>query len=79
MLGENHSLVIDFPELEESISKLVHSDESFTKENKRYTELDKEIRSLEMRNAPIEDNEMRLLKQKRALLKDSLLKKLTNH
>ncbi|BCL68616.1 conserved hypothetical protein [Vibrio nigripulchritudo MADA3029] len=78
MLGEDHSLIVDFPELETEIQKLMQSDTEFAQENKKYTQLDKEIRSLELRNAPIDDDEMHRMKSERAFLKDALYKKLTS-
>ena len=79
MLGEDHSLANDFPELEDKINELMASDPSFEQENKRYKALDKEIRKLEMNRAPIDDEEMTRLKQERAVLKDELYAKLTGN
>ena len=79
MLGEDHSLASDFPELKDTINNLIKSDPSFAAENKQYTALDKEIRKLEMNNAPIDDDEMTRLKHKRALFKDDLYAKITEH
>ena len=76
MLGEDHSLQNDFPELVEVISRLLESDASFVQDNKRYTALDKEIRSLELRGGPIDDQAMHQLKHDRAELKDSLYQRL---
>lgn len=76
MLGENHSLLNDFPEHKDAIASLSENDESFRADNKRYTALDKEIRDLELRGAPIEDHEMHKLKHDRAELKDSLYQRL---
>lgn len=77
MLGENHSLVHDFPELAKVIKELSQSDEVFAEENRRYTALDKQIRGLEMQDSPIDDDAMHGLKVERAALKDSLYGKLT--
>lgn len=77
MLGENHSLQNDFPELKEKIDNLVSQDESFASDAKRYHELDAEIRKLELRNSPIEDEAMHQLKHDRSVLKDSLYQRLT--
>ncbi len=78
MLGEDHSLIVDFPELETTIVELMQSDAEFAKENKKYTALDKEIRTLELRNAPIDDDEMHRMKSERAFLKDALYRKITS-
>jgi len=76
MLGEEHSLPHEFPEYKEAISKLIESDPSFAQENKRYNALDKEIRTLELNGAPIEDDSMQQLKLDRAELKDLLYQRL---
>lgn len=76
MLGEVHSLENDFPEFKETIAKLVKSNKSFDEENSRYNEVDKEIRTLELRNGPIDDEAMHQLKHDRAALKDNLYKQL---
>jgi uncharacterized protein YdcH (DUF465 family) len=76
MLGEDHSLVNDFPELLEVIARLLQSDPAFAAANKRYTALDKEIRTLELRGSPIEDQAMHRLKHDRAELKDQLYRQL---
>ena len=76
MLGENHSLLNDFPEMEEAINKLVKSDVSFAQDMKSYNALDKEIRVLELRGSPIDDPNMTQLKLNRTELKDALYKRL---
>lgn len=76
MLGEDHSLVNDFPELTATIASLIARDPGFAADNKRYTALDKEIRTLELRGSPIEDQAMHQLKHDRAELKDSLYARL---
>jgi uncharacterized protein YdcH (DUF465 family) len=78
MLGENHSLDHDFPELTFVIQDLNAHDELFAKDVKRYNELDKEIRKLELRDSPISDENMHKLKQDSAFLKDALYQKLTD-
>lgn len=77
MLGEDHSLVSDFPELEQDIKALTASDAAFAEENKKYTNLDRSIRKLELNNSPIDDDEMHKMKQERAFLKDALYDRLT--
>ncbi|NKF49041.1 YdcH family protein [Shewanella sp. WXL01] len=76
MLGESHSLANEFPEHSELIAKLVASDETFAADTKKYNGLDDEIRALELKNAPIDDEAMHQLKHDRAELKDSLYQRL---
>jgi uncharacterized protein YdcH (DUF465 family) len=78
MLGEDHSLVNEFPAHKDKISKLNKSDSIFADNAKRYHLLDSEIRKLELNNAPIDDEALHQLKQERAQLKDSLYLKITN-
>ncbi len=78
MLGENHSLLNDFPNNSDSILNLTRSDGLFAKNAKHYHALDKEIRTLEMRDSPIEDNSMHRLKHQRAELKDMLYRRIVN-
>ena len=78
MLGEDHSLAHDFPEYLDVIAHLMENDPTFCAANKRYTELDKEIRSLELRGSPIDDTAMQQLKHDRAELKDALYQKLVS-
>ncbi|MBV7298091.1 DUF465 domain-containing protein [Enterovibrio sp. NIFS-20-8] len=72
MLGESHSLKHEFPELENLIDHLIASDMHFAKEAARYNSLDTEIRKLELKGSPIEDEDMKRLKMERADLKDEL-------
>lgn len=76
MLGEDHSIVIDFPELKETLTRLNQSDTTFFEDNKRYNALDKEIRELELQDSPVQDDAMHALKHDRSVLKDSLYKRL---
>ncbi len=76
MLGEVHSLLNDFPEHTQVINRLNENDTGFAEDNKRYTALDKEIRTLELRGAPIDDHEMHKLKHDRAELKDALYQRI---
>ena len=78
MLGENHSLVNEFPEYQETIARLTESDEVFAKDAKRYNDLDREIRELELNGTPIDDDAMHQLKNERAALKDSLSQRLVD-
>ncbi|UPW17614.1 YdcH family protein [Agarivorans sp. TSD2052] len=76
MLGEDHSLAKEFPDLLDTITSLVKRDEAFAKDTKRYNALDKEIRVLELNGAPIDDEAMHQLKHDRSVLKDSLYQRL---
>jgi uncharacterized protein YdcH (DUF465 family) len=76
MLGENHSLNNDFPEYKDTISALSKSDEKFAEKAKQYNQLDKEIRVLELKDAPIDDETMHQMKHDRAMLKDLLYQRL---
>ncbi len=72
MLGENHSLAHEFPEHLDTINELSQSDEAFSSSASHYNALDKEIRTLELRGGPIDDQSMNQLKLERAGLKDML-------
>ncbi len=76
MLGEDHSLLSEFPEFKSTIEKLVEIDTGFAKDTSQYNELDKTIRQLELRGSPISDDEMHQKKHDRAVLKDSLYQRL---
>lgn len=78
MLGENHSLLNEFPEFKELIQELAQSDQLFFEDMKKYDNLDSEIRELELSNSPLDDESMHKLKQERAALKDSLFQTLSN-
>ncbi len=72
MLGEDHSLINEFPSYKEKIIALSSTNAEFGNDAKRYHELDKEIRTLELDNAPIGDEALHKLKQEHAILKDAL-------
>ena len=72
MLGEDHSLVNEFPEFKELIAELSNNYSSFLDDVQNYNRLDAEIRNLELENSPIEDMAMHQLKHERAVLKDRL-------
>lgn len=76
MLGEDHSLIIDFPEYRETIEKLNTHDKKFSRSHERYSILDKDIRALELKDAPIDDNTMNALKHERSQLKDFLYQRI---
>lgn len=76
MLGEDHSLVKEFPEHAKKIDSLNESDPGFAKDCQRYNSVDAEIRELELGSAPIGDAEMHELKHERRVLKDKLYSQL---
>jgi len=76
MLGEDHSLLKEFPKHKDKINKLNASNGDFAKDCERYNAVDAEIRELELQSAPIGDSEMHDLKHERRVLKDSLYKQL---
>ncbi|MCM2680303.1 YdcH family protein [Echinimonas agarilytica] len=76
MLGESHSLIHDFPESKDTINALISADPTFAKDAKTYHQLDEEIRKLELKGAPIEDDAMHTLKHNRSVLKDSLYQRI---
>ncbi|MFA0345665.1 DUF465 domain-containing protein [Vibrio sp. F13] len=77
MLGENHSLVHEFPEMKDKIAELAKTDDGFAADMKTYDNLDKEIRKLELKDSPIDDGSMHQLKHDRSVLKDALHARLT--
>ncbi|ARD22305.1 MULTISPECIES: YdcH family protein [Shewanella] len=76
MLGENHSLRNEFPDHLDTITALNSSDANFAEILKRYDELDKQIRDLELKDSPIADDAIHDLKQQRVEMKDALYHKI---
>ncbi|WP_338362942.1 YdcH family protein [uncultured Pseudoalteromonas sp.] len=76
MLGEDHSLTNDFPQHLNTIAELNKNDTEFAKKADKYDKLDKEIRTLELKDAPISDEQMNQLKHERSELKDWLYERL---
>ena len=76
MLGEDPSLTNDFPQYLNTIAELNKSDTEFAKKADKYDKLDKEIRVLELKDAPISDEQMNQLKHERSELKDWLYERL---
>jgi len=72
MLGENHSIHHEFPEQHDLIEKLMVEDLHFKKLVDEYNQLDKDIRSLELNGAPIEDLTLEQMKKRRIQLKDEV-------
>ncbi|PSW03731.1 YdcH family protein [Photobacterium lipolyticum] len=78
MLGENHALFIEFPEMKNKIHQLKMADENFKSMSDRYHKLDHVIRGLECNNVPTEDQHYTQLKMERAQLKDKIYSALNN-
>ncbi|KAA1158226.1 YdcH family protein [Pseudoalteromonas fuliginea] len=76
MLGEDHSLTNDFPDHLNAIATLNTDDSEFAEKATQYDKLDKEIRVLELKDAPISDEQMHQLKHVRSELKDWLYQRL---
>ncbi|MGF1702297.1 YdcH family protein [Photobacterium makurazakiensis] len=78
MLGENHALFIEYPEMHGKIKELKMSDENFKHMSDRYHHLDHKIRGLEGNSIPTNDQHFMQLKLERLQLKDKLFSILTN-
>lgn len=68
----SHELHEEFPQYSDLIDELKSNNPKFGDKFKRYAELDQEIEGLEKRDAPIGDDKLHRMKQKRAELKDQL-------
>lgn len=78
MTVEHHPLIKDFPELRERIHALkVSGDARFTKLEKQYEDLDKQIVRVENGVETAPDASLEQLKQQRVHLKDQLYKLLS--
>ena len=69
MLGENHSLHHEFPEHHDLIDKLMKEDLHFKKIADEYNALDKEIRTIEQNNSPVEDISLTEMKKSAVISK----------
>ncbi|PSW21280.1 DUF465 domain-containing protein [Photobacterium sanctipauli] len=78
MLGENHALFLEYPEMHGKIRELKQSDENFKQMSDRYHQLDHKIRGLEVSNIPTDDHHFNQLKLERLQLKDKLYSILSN-
>lgn len=78
MLGEDHSLAKEFPEYLNTINELSKKNSEFSAKTKQYNAIDKEVRILELQDAPIDDQAMHQLKVERAELKDWLHQELVS-
>ena len=76
MTVEHHPLIKDFPELRDRIHAL-KGHAHFTKLEKEYEDLDKQIVRAENRVENLSDDQVETLKQQRVRLKDELYKLLT--
>jgi uncharacterized protein YdcH (DUF465 family) len=72
MLGEQHDLLHEFPDLETKIVTLRESDPSFAGLMDQYDNLDARVRKLEELGTPVTDETIEELKKERLLLKDQL-------
>ncbi|KLV07062.1 hypothetical protein ABT56_05730 [Photobacterium aquae] len=78
MLGESHSLNVEFPEHQDRIQELKSSNEHFKLMADRYHHLDHKIRGLECSNVPTDDQHFTQLKLERLQLKDQIFSILSN-
>jgi len=73
---ESHDLYHEFPEYQETIRKLVLSNDNFSNMMREYTEIDLKVARIEQRLDPASDVYAEELKQMRVRLKDRLYKML---
>ncbi len=76
MLGENHALILEYPQHKERIHQLKVSDPEFREMAKEYHQLDHQIRGLEQNQVPTDDGHFNELKMRRAQLKRQLVEML---
>lgn len=79
MLGESHSVHHEFPEHHDLIEKLMHDDMHFKRLADEYNALDKEIRSIEINNSPVDDTTATEMKMRRGHLKDEIYQIITKN
>ncbi len=72
MLGEKHDLISEFSSYSDRITEMRKENSEFKEMSEQYDLLDKQIRILELDNAPISDTAFNKLKKNRAYLKDRL-------
>lgn len=75
----SHELHKEFPQYSNLIDELKTNDLRFNEKLREYTDLDHEIEGLEKRDAPIGDDKLHRMKQKRAQLKDDLYQTLVSN
>lgn len=76
MLGENHSIHHEFPDLHDKIDLLSREDPAFREQVLQHDKLDKQIRGLELRESPVGDEQMESMKHQRLQLKDHIYQRL---
>jgi len=72
MLGEQHDLLHEFPELEGKIEEMRQANQPFAELMDQYDNLDARVRRLEELGTPVADETIEDLKKERLLLKDRL-------
>ncbi|MEA1082138.1 YdcH family protein [Marinobacter qingdaonensis] len=75
----NHQLHQEFPQYRDLIDELRNTNPKFGDKFNQYAELDQEIEGLELRDAPIGDDKLHRLKQKRVQLKDEIYQALVQN
>jgi len=76
MLGENHALILEFPEYKQKIQQLGENDPHFSELAAEYQALDLEIRGLEENCVPTAEQRFSQLTLRRAELKSWLYQQL---
>lgn len=76
MLGEKHSLLLEFPDSTQVIQQLAKQDNNFAYDANKYDRLDDEIRKIELGHHFVDDDTMNQKKRQRALLKDILYQRI---
>ncbi|MGI3004186.1 YdcH family protein [Shewanella algae] len=76
MLGENHALILEFPEYKQKIQQLGENDPHFSELATEYQALDLEIRGLEENCVPTAEERFNQLTLRRAELKSWLYQQL---
>jgi uncharacterized protein YdcH (DUF465 family) len=72
MLGEQHDLLHEFPELGGKIAEMRETNAPFADLMNQYDDLDARVRKLEELGTPVADETIEELKKERLLLKDKL-------
>ncbi len=72
MLGENHDLLHEFPDLEEKIAALRAANPDFATLMDRHDSLDAQVRKVEELGTPVADETIEEMKKERLQLKDKL-------
>ncbi len=75
----NHQLHQEFPQYRDLIDELRNTNPKFGDKFNQYAELDQEIEGLELLDAPIGDDKLHRLKQKRVQLKDEIYQTLVQN